>query len=122
MPLPFIRIEITGNTDERGEEIAGHGVSDVNGDEDCQKQAHLLPERDQETSESIAELKERLQHAEEGCLRLEELYRKYRIRWLEENYQASVLEKYALCGIDICSPRQLTWDSPSPIQSDNEDE
>ncbi|KAG2747870.1 hypothetical protein P692DRAFT_20735849, partial [Suillus brevipes Sb2] len=58
-----------------------------------------------------------LQHAEEGCLRLEELYRKYRIHWLEENYWASVLEKYAPCDIDICSPRQLTWDSPSPIQS-----
>jgi hypothetical protein len=31
----------------------------------------------------------------------------YRLRWLEENYQAGVLEKYAPCKIDACSTHKI---------------
>ncbi|KAG2740370.1 hypothetical protein P692DRAFT_20881013 [Suillus brevipes Sb2] len=124
MPLPFVRIEITDNIGKRREEDTGRGVSDADVGESCQNQSHLLPIRDHETSEeeSISNLKERLRHAEIGCSRLEELYQKYRLRWLEESYRARVLEKHAPGGIDTCSPRQIAWDSPSPIQSDDEEE
>ncbi|KAG2106184.1 uncharacterized protein F5147DRAFT_774997 [Suillus discolor] len=116
--------EIAGNTDGREEEVASHGVSDVVYDNCHLNQTPFLLVREHETSEeeSMASLKERLQCAELGCLMLGELCQKYRVRWLEQNYRAMVLEEYAPPGIDTCSPRQMTWDTPSPIQSDVEDE
>ncbi|KAG2091807.1 uncharacterized protein F5147DRAFT_779855 [Suillus discolor] len=132
--------EIAGNTDGREEEVANHGVrfidaiinhlkgsllaSDVVYDNCHPNQTPFLPVREHETSEevSMASLKERLQCAELGCLMLGELCQKYRVRWLEQNYRAMVLEEYAPPGIDTCSPHQMMWDTPSPIQSDVEDE
>jgi hypothetical protein len=64
----------------------------------------------------VANLEERVKRAESGCLRLEELYKKYRLRWLEEYHRANVLEEYAPSGIDTCSARQIMWDAPSPAQ------
>jgi hypothetical protein len=64
----------------------------------------------------MADVKERLKHAELGCSRLEELYKKYRLHWPEENYRARILEEYAPSGISTTSPGQITWDAPSPIQ------
>ncbi|KAG0701028.1 hypothetical protein DFH29DRAFT_876207 [Suillus ampliporus] len=55
----------------------------------------------------IANLKEKLEHAESDCSRLEELYQKYRLCWLEEYHQARVLEEYAPYGINACSVHQI---------------
>jgi hypothetical protein len=78
-----------------------------------------LPEHDHERreEESIVKLKERLRLAELGCSRLQAQYQMYRLRWLEENYRARILEEYAPDGISTCSPHQIEWDAPSPIQS-----
>jgi hypothetical protein len=95
----------------------------VDVDDNCSSvgdnEALFLPVKSHETGEveSIAKLQERLKLAELGRARLEELYQKYRLRWLEERYRARVLEEYAPHGIDTCSPHQITWDAPSPIQS-----
>lgn len=75
-----------------------------------------LPEGNCETTEeSVAELKERLRLAELNCVKLGELYQTYRLRWLEENYRATILEEYAPNGISTISPRQIAWDAPSPF-------
>ncbi|KAG1848335.1 hypothetical protein DFJ58DRAFT_842973 [Suillus subalutaceus] len=54
--------------------------------------------------DATIELKERLQSAEMNCSRLEELYQKYRLRWLEENYRARILKEHAPDGLSTCSP------------------
>ncbi|KAG1791015.1 uncharacterized protein HD556DRAFT_1310129 [Suillus plorans] len=127
--MPSLRIEFKGYTDQKGEELARSGASssptsEVNVDNSLpgENEAPHLPVKDQETGEveSIDTLKQRLKLAEQNCARLEELYQTYRLRWLEENYQASVLEVYAPAGIDTCSLRQLAWNAPSPIQSKGE--
>jgi hypothetical protein len=64
----------------------------------------------------VANLKERLERAESNCARLDELYQKYRHRWLEECYRTKLLEEYAPCGINTVSARQIPWDAPSPAQ------
>lgn len=138
LTMPSLRIEFEGYTDQKGEELARSGArfvinpiihhsqsssptSEVNVDNSLpgENEAPHLPVKDQETGEveSIDTLKQRLKLAEQNCARLEELYQTYRLRWLEENYRASVLEVYAPAGIDTCSPRQLAWNAPSPIQS-----
>lgn len=63
----------------------------------------------------MADVKERLRRAELGCERLEELYKKYRLRWLEENYRARILQEY-VPNVTSTSPGQIPWDAPSPIQ------
>ncbi|KAG1805830.1 uncharacterized protein BJ212DRAFT_1303895 [Suillus subaureus] len=73
-------------------------------------------------AESIAKLKEQLQHAESCCSRLEELYQTYRLHWLEECYHARILEKYAPSGISTYSPHQIAWNAPSPTQSNGNNE
>ncbi|KAG1894631.1 uncharacterized protein F5891DRAFT_1195077 [Suillus fuscotomentosus] len=87
-------------------------------------EAPLLPVINNEKSDmgSMTELKERLQLAEINCSRLEELYQKYRLRWLEEKYRASVLKEYAPAGIDTCSPHQIAWNAPSPTPSEYDGE
>ncbi|KAG1861862.1 hypothetical protein C8R48DRAFT_673315 [Suillus tomentosus] len=55
-------------------------------------------EHEKDEVDSMAKLKERLQLAEKINSRLEQLYQKYRLRWLEESYRARVLEEYALEG------------------------
>ncbi|KAG2740717.1 hypothetical protein P692DRAFT_20881158 [Suillus brevipes Sb2] len=107
-----LRIELVRDTiaNQRGEpepeEIASAREAVV--DKDCP--AAENPE------DSMADVKERLQRAELGCSRYEELYKKYRLRWLEETYRARILEQYAPNGISTISPGQITWDAPSPIQ------
>jgi hypothetical protein len=65
----------------------------------------------------MAKLKERLQLAEKINSRLEQLYQKYRLRWLEESYRARVLEEYAPEGVSTYPPHQISWNAPSPAQS-----
>ncbi|KAG2739369.1 hypothetical protein P692DRAFT_20756166 [Suillus brevipes Sb2] len=45
------------------------------------------------------------------------MWRTYRLRWLEEMYRTKVLERYTPPDIDTCSPHQIPWDAPSPVQS-----
>ncbi|KAG1873145.1 hypothetical protein F4604DRAFT_1925635 [Suillus subluteus] len=66
----------------------------------------------------MAKLKERLELVETNCSRMEELYQKYRHRWLEENYRVRALQEYAPEGISAWSSRQIAWDAPSPTQSE----
>ncbi|KAG2346753.1 hypothetical protein BDR05DRAFT_997158 [Suillus weaverae] len=122
-----LRIEISDSTDQK-EKLTSYGVSEADIDNNCppswnsEDLPHEAGRVDQETgmADSIARLKKQLEIAELGCLRLEELYKKYRLHWLEENYWAGVLEKYAPREIDTCSARQIAWDAPSPIQDDDE--
>lgn len=136
--MSFLRIELESYTNQKGEELTCSGArfvvdpiiyhsqsssptSEVNANNGLPgvNEAPHLPVKDQETGEveSIDTLKERLKIAELSCARLEELYQTYRLRWLEENYWARVLEVYAPPEIDTCSPHQLAWNAPSPIQS-----
>ncbi|KAG2045725.1 hypothetical protein BDR06DRAFT_978004 [Suillus hirtellus] len=125
------RIELESYTNQKGEELTCSGASssptsEVNANNGLPgvNEAPHLPVKDQETGEveSIDTLKERLKIAELSCARLEELYQTYRLRWLEENHRARVLEVYAPPEIDTCSPHQLAWNAPSPIQSEDEGE
>ncbi|KAG2750659.1 hypothetical protein P692DRAFT_20873077 [Suillus brevipes Sb2] len=124
-----LRIEISDSTDQK-EKLTSYGVSEADIDNNSppawnsEDPPHEACKVDQETdvADSIARLQKRLEIAELGCLRLEELYRKYRLRWLEENYRAGVLEQYAPREIDTCSARQIPWDAPSPVQDDDEGE
>ncbi|KAG2097264.1 uncharacterized protein F5147DRAFT_778066 [Suillus discolor] len=89
-----LRIELVlGDIDESSVELAS--VSEANVDSNdpsaLNDEAPLLPVNDDEKykTDSIASLKEQLQLTEMKCsgkLRLEGLYQKYRLRWLEENY------------------------------------
>ncbi|KAG1866146.1 hypothetical protein F4604DRAFT_1928156 [Suillus subluteus] len=118
-----LRIEISDSTNQK-EKLTSYGISEADIDDNSPPAwnggapPHEAGRVDQETGEadSIARLKERLAHAELGCLRLEELYKKYRLRWLEENYRARVLEKYAPRDINTCSACQIDWNAPSPVQ------
>ncbi|KAG1779657.1 hypothetical protein EV702DRAFT_1043576 [Suillus placidus] len=123
--MPSLRIELEGYADKKGGELTRSGASEVDVDNLAgDNEAPRLPVKDQETGEveAIDKLKERLKLVELSCARLEELYQTYRLRWLEEKHRARVLEVYAPPGIDTCSPRQLAWNAPSPIQSEDEDE
>jgi hypothetical protein len=62
-------------------------------------------------------MEEHLQLAEMNCARLEELYQKYRLHWLEENYQSRVMKEHTPSGISTFSAHQIAWDPPSPPQS-----
>ncbi|KAG1841644.1 hypothetical protein C8R48DRAFT_679252 [Suillus tomentosus] len=112
-----LRIELVHDiTDKQSggskpEEFAS--VREVNIDKDCPTT--------ESREESMADVKERLRRAELGCARLEELYKKYRLRWLEENYRARILQEY-VPNVTSTSPGQIPWDAPSPIQSDDDDE
>ncbi|KAG1868017.1 hypothetical protein C8R48DRAFT_771726 [Suillus tomentosus] len=125
-----LRIELVGNTNPRGE---GREVEDDDNRLSAAEnnEVGLVPVKIHRRgeaahgtgdAESVAKLKERLQLAELGCSRLTELYQKYRLRWLEEYYRAKVLEEYAPHEIDTCSPHQIAWDAPSPIQGDDGDD
>jgi hypothetical protein len=64
----------------------------------------LVPENNLEMGkDSIAKLKERLRLADLCYSELEELYKNYRLRWLEECYWTRILEEYAPVGISIPS-------------------
>jgi hypothetical protein len=136
--MSFLRIELVGDTNQRSEELTSHSArfvdaiinhpkssslsSRVGVDDNCpsvEDGAPSSPVKIHETSEeeSIPKLKEQLKRAELGCAKIGELYRTYRLRWLEESYRARVLEEYAPRGVDTYSPHQITWDAPSPIQS-----
>ncbi|KIK34658.1 hypothetical protein CY34DRAFT_17570 [Suillus luteus UH-Slu-Lm8-n1] len=92
--------------ESKPEELAS--VREENVDENCPATKN--------SEETIDDVKERLRQAELGCTRLEKLYKKYRLRWLEENYRANILEGYAPSAVNTTSPGQITWDAPSPIQ------
>ncbi|KAG1852163.1 hypothetical protein F4604DRAFT_1933729 [Suillus subluteus] len=113
-----LQTELAGNSNHEPEQLTVRGGTSS---AETNKAPHLLLEKNSETGEadSIAKLKEQLRLAEFGCSRLEDLYQKYRLRWLEESYRAKVLEEYAPSGISICSSRQIMWDAPSPIHSND---
>ncbi|KAG2339308.1 hypothetical protein BDR05DRAFT_951229 [Suillus weaverae] len=127
-----LQIEITGNANQKSEHEGLVGVSKA----DIEKSSALaenkevlhLPEHIHERceEESIAKLKEQLRLAELGCSRLQAQYQVYRLRWLEEYHRARIFEEYVPIGVSTCSPRQIEWDAPSPIQfpifSDNDDD
>lgn len=136
--MSFLRIELAGDTNQKSEELTSHSVrfvdaiinhpkssslsSKVGVDGNCPSvkdgaPSLLVKSNEASEAESIPELKEQLKLAELGCAKFEELYQTYRLRWLEENYRARVLEEYAPRGVNTYSPRQITWDAPSPIQS-----
>ncbi|KAG1906192.1 uncharacterized protein F5891DRAFT_1182410 [Suillus fuscotomentosus] len=126
---PALRIELLCNANQNSEELTSHDVlNEVDvGDSDSlaghiKAPLELVENNETGEVESVARLKERLKLAEVGCERLGEMYRTYRLRWLEEMYRTKVLEKYAPHGIDTCSPHQIPWDAPSPVQSEDEGE
>ncbi|KAG0700706.1 hypothetical protein DFH29DRAFT_876377 [Suillus ampliporus] len=124
--MSLLRIELVDNVYESSEELTR--TSEVNVDDNSTSalndEAPLLQVNDNEKCEvdSITNLKKRLQLAEMECSKLERLYQKYRLRWLEENYWARVLNEYAPHGINTCSPRQITWNAPSPAQTEYDTE
>ncbi|KIK33618.1 hypothetical protein CY34DRAFT_18256 [Suillus luteus UH-Slu-Lm8-n1] len=121
-----LRIELVGNIDESGEELASasEATLDGNGPSALNDGPPLLPVNDDEKheTESITSLQKRLQLVEKECSRLESLYQKYRLRWLEETYRAKVLKEYAPEGTSTCSPRQIAWNAPSPAQTEYDTE
>ncbi|KAG2120554.1 uncharacterized protein F5147DRAFT_647034 [Suillus discolor] len=116
-----------GSINQR-EKLTSYSVRESDIDNNCspERNSKAPPDGagkiDQETGEvdSIAGLKEQLELAELGCSKLGELYRKYRLCWLEENYRVRVLEQYAPHDIDTCSAHQIAWDAPSPIGDDDD--
>ncbi|KAG2125093.1 hypothetical protein DEU56DRAFT_916701 [Suillus clintonianus] len=121
-----LQIEIAGNGNQRSEHEGLAGAGKVYVEKGLasaeNEEAFHLPKHNHggHEEESIAKLKERLRLTELGCSRLQAQYQMYRLRWLEEYYRARILEEYVPTGIDTCSPHQIEWDAPSPIQSDDE--
>ncbi|KAG2092932.1 uncharacterized protein F5147DRAFT_657545 [Suillus discolor] len=105
-----LRMEINVKTDniQRGEgsEVS---ISSCTDSEDT----HLQPEKNQTPANDAVEhitltgLQERLEVVEKNCSHYFELYKKYRLRWLEENHRAGILEKYAPPNVDSYSPAQI---------------
>ncbi|KAG2138539.1 hypothetical protein DEU56DRAFT_755830 [Suillus clintonianus] len=117
----FFRIELVGGDNESGEELAGISESKIDVD-DPTLDKNVAPAQKNESEKdqvnAMAKLKERLELAEMNCSMLEELYLRYRVRWLEENYRVRALKVYAPDGVNTHSPRQITCDAPSPAQSE----
>ncbi|KAG2053005.1 hypothetical protein BDR06DRAFT_972682 [Suillus hirtellus] len=123
-----LQIEIAGDGDQRSrnEGLAGVRQADVEKGLALAENEEVLhlPEHTHERhgKESIAKLEEQLRLTESGCSRLQAQYQKYRLRWLEEYHRARIMEEYVPNRISTWPPRQIQWDAPSPIQSDNDDE
>ncbi|KAG2029663.1 hypothetical protein BDR03DRAFT_987622 [Suillus americanus] len=143
-----LQIKITGNANQKSEHEGLVGVRCMDmilvvsqslsytSKADIEKSSALaenkevlhLPEHihERREEESIAKLKEQLRLTELGCSRLQAQYQVYRLRWLEEYHRARIFEEYVPIGVSTCSPRQIEWDAPSPIQfpifSDNDDD
>ncbi|KAG2339466.1 hypothetical protein BDR05DRAFT_951104 [Suillus weaverae] len=85
------------------------------GDAHLQLEKNQTPEPTSNAVEDITltSLQARLEIIEKNCSRYFDLYKNYRLRWLEENHQAEVLQKYAP-DVDGYSPAQMPWDAPSP--------
>ncbi|KAG2129633.1 hypothetical protein DEU56DRAFT_915138 [Suillus clintonianus] len=116
-----VRIELVGDDNESREELATVCESNIDVDDPTLHKDVAPPqpanEHEKDQVDSMARLNERLQLVEMNCSRLEELYKIYRLRWLEENFRVRALQKYAPDGVSTYSPRQITWDAPSPAQS-----
>ncbi|KAG0695577.1 hypothetical protein DFH29DRAFT_879955 [Suillus ampliporus] len=117
-----VQIELVGDDNERGEELTRVSESNIDVDDPTLHKnvapPQLANEHEKDQVNSMSKLKEQLQLAEMNCSRLEELYQKYRLHWLEESYWVRALEEYAPNGVSTYSPRQITWDAPSPAQSE----
>ncbi|KAG1859420.1 hypothetical protein C8R48DRAFT_673963 [Suillus tomentosus] len=117
--MPFLRIELVDHTNESDEKLTSEEDDGDNKSAWNDKASLLLlptkKHRDGEV-DPIARMEERLQLAEMNSARLEELYQKYRLRWLEENYRVRVMKEHTPSGISTFSPRQIAWDAPSPPQ------
>ncbi|KAG2129753.1 hypothetical protein DEU56DRAFT_758039 [Suillus clintonianus] len=119
--MPSIRIEAAGNGNQRGEPIIVRATDvDKNSPsaEDNEAPALLEEHNHEKNEDSVAKLKEQLQLADLRYSKLEELYQKCRLRWLEECYRTKILEEYAPSEINTYSPRQITWNAPSPTQTE----
>ncbi|KAG1877169.1 hypothetical protein F4604DRAFT_1680218 [Suillus subluteus] len=55
--------------------------------------AHLQLDTTPATLDAVTDLQKRLEVAEKNCSRYFELYKKYRLRWLEEHHRADILER-----------------------------
>ncbi|KAG2105841.1 uncharacterized protein F5147DRAFT_775154 [Suillus discolor] len=117
-----LRIELANKVDERGEPAEIASISEVHVDKNPSVENKNLPKHNcEQCEEFMTELKEQLRLAELNCSKLGELYQKYRLRWLEENYWAMILEEYAPNGTCAISPRQIAWDTPSPFSTNPDD-
>ncbi|KAG2052941.1 hypothetical protein BDR06DRAFT_972627 [Suillus hirtellus] len=63
------------------------------------------------------DLQEHLAVVEKNCNHFLELYRKYRLRCLEEIHCANIPEKYAP-DMDCYTAAQIPWDAPSPFSGE----
>ncbi|KAG2152840.1 hypothetical protein DEU56DRAFT_752128 [Suillus clintonianus] len=118
-----LRIEAAGNDNQRGEPIIIRATDiDKNSSSAEDNEAPTLLEEHihEKNEDSVAKLKEQLQLADLCYSKLEEMYQKCRLCWLEECYRTKILEEYAPSEIITYSPRQITWNAPSPTQN-NED-
>ncbi|KAG1852582.1 hypothetical protein C8R48DRAFT_676091 [Suillus tomentosus] len=61
----------------------------------------------QHLEDILADLRQCLEVAEKNSNHYFELYKKYHLRWLEENWCADIPEKYAPTDVDHHSPAQL---------------
>ncbi|KAG1855105.1 hypothetical protein C8R48DRAFT_675413 [Suillus tomentosus] len=117
-----IQIELVGDDHESREELASVSKANIDVDDPTSHNNVAPPqpanEHEKDQVNSMAKLKERLKSAEMNCSRLEELYQKYRLRWLEVSYRVRALEEYAPTGVSTYSPRQIEWNAPSPAQSE----
>ncbi|KAG1862622.1 hypothetical protein F4604DRAFT_1683773 [Suillus subluteus] len=122
--MPSIRIEAAGNGNQRGKPIIVRATDiDKNSPSAEDNEAPVLLEEHnhEKNKDSVAKLKEQLQLADLRYSKLEELYQKCRLRWLEECYRTKILEEYAPSEINTYSPRQITWNAPSPTQNNEDD-
>ena len=89
----------------------------------CVDSESALPQSDQTPAIAedmiLADVRQRLAAAEKRCSHYFELFKKYRLRWLEENQRADILGKYAPPDVDPYSPAQIQWDAPSPCPGEN---
>ncbi|KAG1863917.1 hypothetical protein F4604DRAFT_1683530 [Suillus subluteus] len=116
-----VRIELVGDDNESREELATVCESNIDVDDPTLHKnvapPQLANEHEKDQVNSVARLNERLQLVEMNCSKLEELYQTYRLRWLEEKSRVRALQKYAPEGVSTYSPRQMTWNAPSPAPS-----
>ncbi|KAG2737888.1 hypothetical protein P692DRAFT_20823562 [Suillus brevipes Sb2] len=108
-----LRIKIDGTLDDE-QRKEGLQVT-INS---CVDSESALPQSDQTPAIAedmiLADVRQRLAAAEKSCSHYFELFKKYRLRWLEENQRADILGKYAPADVDPYSPAQIQWDAPSP--------
>ncbi|KAG0692429.1 hypothetical protein DFH29DRAFT_882461 [Suillus ampliporus] len=100
-----LRIEINAKIEntQRGE---GSEASISSGTDS--EGAHLQLGTTPVTLDAVTDLQKCLEVAEKNCSHYFELYKKYRLRWLEENHRADILESTT---IGCCKGAELLCDN-----------